>query len=207
MIKTIFFDFGGVIFKQPDRRWINRWKRLLGIENHPQALEMLENPHDSQWVRDICLGKLPEDYLWILMAEEWHLRPAVIRYIKRLMLSNRRLNRKIVDFMAELRGQYQIAILSNAGDQTRRLLEEPYQLTSFVDEIIISAEEGVIKPDHRIYEIAMTRLQTLPEQSLLLDDHLLNVISAREFGMRAVQFINTTQAIDQVRSCLDGRCS
>ena len=67
MIKTIFFDFGGVIFKQPDRRWINRWKRLLGIENHPQALEMLENPHDSQWVRDICLGKLPEDYLWILI--------------------------------------------------------------------------------------------------------------------------------------------
>jgi HAD superfamily hydrolase (TIGR01509 family) len=76
-----------------------------------------------------------------------------------------------------------------------------------VDEIIISAEEGVIKPDRRIFEIAMSRLGTTPERSLLLDDHLPNVMAAREFGMHAVQFISPHQAIETVRIHLDGRQS
>ncbi|SMX54067.1 protein of unknown function [Brevefilum fermentans] len=206
-IETIFFDFGGVILKQPNERKLKLWKKALGVKDHPEIEEMLENPHDSQLVKDICLGKLPEDYLWTMMAEKWHLRPTVIRFLKRRLSSNRQLNQPIVDFMAELHGQYQVSILSNAGDQTRKLLEDTYQLKRYVDEIIISAEEGVIKPDRRIFEIAMSRLGTTPERSLLLDDHLPNVMAAREFGMHAVQFISPHQAIETVRIHLDGRQS
>ena len=206
-IETIFFDFGGVILKQPNERNLKLWKQALGVKDHPEIEEMLENPHDSQLVKDICLGKLPEDYLWTMMAEKWHLRPTVIRFLKRRLSSNRQLNQPIVDFMAELHGQYQVSILSNAGDQTRKLLEDTYQLKRYVDEIIISAEEGVIKPDRRIFEIAMSRLGTTPERSLLLDDHLPNVMAAREFGMHAVQFISPHQAIETVRIHLDGRQS
>lgn len=205
MIRTIYFDFGGVIVEQPNDRWMNLWKILLGVKNHPEILELLENPHDSQLVKDICLGKLPEDHMWSLMAEKWHLRPGMINFFRRWLFSKRQLNQAIVDFMAELHGPYQTAILSNAGDQTRQLLEETYQLLPFVDEIIISAEEGVIKPDARIYEIALARLGATPETSLLLDDHLANVTAARAFGMHAVHFVNSQQAIDLVRSQLNGR--
>ena len=206
-IETIFFDFGGVILKQPNERKLKLWKKALGVKDHPEIEEMLENPHDSQLVKDICLGKLPEDYLWTMMAEKWHLRPMMIRFLKRRLSSKRQINQPIVDFMAELHGQYQVSILSNAGDQTRKLLEDTYQLKRYVDEIIISAEEGVIKPDRRIFEIAMSRLGTTPERSLLLDDHLPNVMAAREFGMHAVQFISPHQAIETVRIHLDGRQS
>lgn len=205
MIKTIFFDFGGVIIKKPHDRWVNLWKTALGVNEHPEILEMLENPHDSPLVTEICLGKIPEDYMWLMMAEKWHLRPAVIRFFRKWLFSKRQLNQPIVKFMAELHGPYQTAILSNAGDQTRRLLEDTYQLGRVVNEIIISAEEGVIKPDHRIFEIGMSRMQATPETSLLLDDHLANVVAAREFGMHAVQFIDAHQAIDMVRSHLNGR--
>jgi epoxide hydrolase-like predicted phosphatase len=207
IIRTIFFDFGGVIVQQPHDRWMNLWKKVLGVKDHPEILDMLENPHDSQLVKDICLGKLPENHLWMLMAEKWHLRPAMINFFRRWLFSKRQLNQAIVAFMDELHGPYQTAILSNAGDQTRRLLEETYQLLPYVDEIIISAEEGVIKPDPQIFTIAMARLGTTPETSLLLDDHLANVTAAREFGMHAVQFINSHQAIDLVRSHLNGRYS
>lgn len=205
MIRTIFFDFGGVIVEQPNNRWLNLWKMLLGVKHHPEILEMLENPHDSQLVKDICLGKLPEDHMWMMMVDKWHLRPGMINFFRKWLFSKRQLNQAIVDLMADLHGPYQTAILSNAGDQTRRLLEETYQLTPYVDDIIISAEEGVIKPDHRIFEVAMARLSTTPETSLLLDDHLANVTAAREFGMHAVHFVNTSQAIDSVRSHLNGR--
>lgn len=205
MIKTIFIDFGGVIIKQPSDRWVALWKKVLGAEEPPEIVEMLDNPHESQLVKDICLGKIPEDTMWQIMAEKGHFRPSMIGFFRRWLFSKRQLNQHMVKFLGELNGHYQTAILSNAGDQSRRLMKEVYRLGDYVDEIIISAEEGVIKPDPRIFEIAMDRMRTKPETSLLLDDHLANVEAARAFGMHAVQFINHYQAIKMVRGHLDGR--
>jgi HAD superfamily hydrolase (TIGR01509 family) len=205
VITTIFFDFGGVIIKPPHKLWVDLWKNLMDINAQPEVLEMLENPNGSQLIEDICLGKIPEDYMWVMMAEKWHVNPATIAFFRRWLFSKNQLNKKIVNLMEELHGHYQTAILSNAGNKTRRLLEDIYHLDHFVDEIIISAEEGAIKPDRRIFEIAMERLNTKPASSLLLDDSLTNVFAAREFGMAAVQFINNHQAIQLVRDILDER--
>jgi len=204
-VRTIFFDFGGVIIDSPNMRWIKRWKRVLGIKDHPEILEMVENPHGSPLVKDICLGKVSEDTLWMTMTEKWQLNPALLEKIRAKIFSRRQLNQDILKFMAELQQAYQTAILSNAGDKARQLMVDTYHLDRNVDEIIISAEEGVIKPDPRIFEIAMERMDAIPETSLLLDDTQENVAAARAFGMQAVQFINTQQAIQAVREYLNER--
>jgi putative hydrolase of the HAD superfamily len=205
VIKTIFFDFGGVIIKPPNYRWITRWKKQLGISEHPEIMEMLENPNGSRLVQDVCLGKISEDHLWAVMTEKWRINPALLTRIRRKMLSKRQLNQHILAFMTEVADDYNTAILSNAGDQSRQLMEGIYQLHQIVDEIIISAEEGVIKPDQRIFDIAMTRMNAIPETSLLLDDSQENVAAARAFGMYAVLFIDTQQAIDEMRVVLNGK--
>ena len=201
-IKTIYFDYGGVIYKTPSMEGLNRWKSILGLTDEPEIAEMLENPNESQFVKDMCLGKIPEDQVWTMMAEKWHIKPSLIRRLRRVMVSKRRLNKPIVNLMAELSDHYQTAILSNAGDQTRELMEEVFHLDQYVDEIIISAEEGVIKPDPKIYSIALERLNAAPESSLFIDDYLENVLAAREFGMKAVHFIDNAQAIQAVRGYL-----
>jgi putative hydrolase of the HAD superfamily len=205
VIKTIFFDFGGVIIKPPNYKWINRWKKQLGISQHPEIVEMLENPNDSKLVQDICLGKIPEDHLWTLMTKKWRINPTLLSHIRRKMLSKRQLNQHILAFMNEVASDFTTAILSNAGDQSRQLMEGTFKLHHIVDEIIISAEEGVIKPDPRIFEIAMARMNAEPETSLLLDDFEENVLAAIEFGMKAVHFTDTQQAIDEVRALLNGK--
>ena len=201
-IRTIYFDYGGVIYKTPSLAGLNRWKRILGLADDPEIMEMLENPNESQFVKDMCLGKIPEDKVWTMMAEKWHIKPSMIRRLHRAMVSKRRLNTPMIDLMAELKEDYQTAILSNAGDQTRALMEDVFHLDQFVSEIIISAEEGVIKPDPQIYQIAMDRLNAAPETSLFIDDYLENVLAARDFGMKAVQFIDNAQAVQAVRDHL-----
>ena len=203
-IKTVFFDFGGVIIKTPTLKWLNRWKKILGFGDEPEIIEMLENPNESQLVKDICLGRITEDHLWTMMAEKWHIKPQLIQRVRQRLFSKRHLNKGMVKFMAEVQKNYQTAILSNAGDQTRRVMEDVYNLDHFVDEIIISAEEGVIKPDPAIFQLAVDRLGAEPETSLLLDDYVVNINAAREFGMKAVQFVNTQQAIQMVRAHLNG---
>jgi putative hydrolase of the HAD superfamily len=104
--------------------------------------------------------------------------------------------------MNELHKDYQLGILSNAGDQSRSLMTDVFHLDQVVDEIIISAEEGVIKPDVEIYQIAMSRLDSKPEESLFIDDYGKNVEAAVDFGMKAIQFKDNEQAISMIRELL-----
>jgi putative hydrolase of the HAD superfamily len=201
-IKTILFDFGGVILKTPNLRWARRWQKLFGLQDHPEIAEMLANPNDSQLVKDICLGKISEDDVWETVSEKWPIKPETFQRIRRRFFSKRKLNQKLIKFMGELQTDYQVAILSNAGDRTRQVLVEDYHLDRYVEAIIISAEEGVIKPDPRIYQIAMDRLRANPENTLFLDDSLENVLAGREFGFQAVQFIDNHQAIQAMKNIL-----
>jgi len=202
-LKTIIFDFGGVIIKTPNLRWVQRWRQALGCKQEPEISKMLSNPIESDILRDVLLGKRSEDCLWTNLAERWHLSSRLVSLIRRNAFSKFRLNKPFVRFMAEIKDDYKTAILSNAGDQTRRIMEHQYHLHELVDEIIISAEEGVIKPDPKIYQIAMDRLNAEPETTLFVDDLLENVKGAREYGMKAEQFKNTKQAILAIRDCLE----
>jgi epoxide hydrolase-like predicted phosphatase len=201
-IKTVLFDFGGVLYKTPNMQWMNRWKRLFGLSDDPEITEILTNPNESQLITDICLGKISEDEMWKMMAERWHVNSVLLKKLRQQVFSKSQLNRKMAKFLAKLQNNYQTGILSNAGDQTRFLMEKVFRLDRYVEDIIISAEEGVVKPDRKIYQIAMERLNAQPETTLFLDDYLKNVLGAREFGMRAVQFINNQQAILAVQDAL-----
>jgi FMN phosphatase YigB (HAD superfamily) len=51
----------------------------------------------------------------------------------------------------------------------------------------------------------MERMSAEPKSSLLVDDFEENVLAARAFGMQAVHFTDTHQAIDEVRALLNGK--
>lgn len=201
-IKTILFDFGGVLYKMPDPKGIDKWTGLLGIEKTPELIEMLSNPHESELVKDICLGKISEEQVWEMIQSKWSINSGLIGWIRRNFLSKRSLNRQMVRFMGDLTEDYQLGILSNAGDQARSLMTDVLNLNRFVDKIIISAEEGVIKPDEEIYEIAMDRLGTKPDQTLFIDDYFDNVQVAERLGMKAVHFTENQLAIGKIREIL-----
>jgi len=54
------------------------------------------------------------------------------------------------------------------------------------DEILLSGELGVGKPDPRIYLLAADRLGLIPEQCVFVDDLRVNVRGAAQLGMVGV---------------------
>jgi 2-haloacid dehalogenase len=54
--------------------------------------------------------------------------------------------------------------------------------------IVVSGEEGVVKPDRRIYELLCSRHGLVAEDCLFIDDSAANVEGARAAGMRAHHF-------------------
>jgi len=78
------------------------------------------------------------------------------------------------------------AVISNSNGTIRSLMER-LGLIDKLDFVIDSGEEGVEKPDPRIFEIALARAGTKPEQTAYIGDlYSIDVRGARGAGIRPV---------------------
>lgn len=111
-------------------------------------------------------------------------------------------NEELIAYFRNLRPRYRTAILSNSFLGAREQEEARYGFTSMVDLAIYSHEEGIHKPDPRIFAIATERLGIPPAETIFLDDVPVNVDAAREHGLRAILFTSTTQAIADIEALL-----
>ncbi|MBG0783534.1 MAG: HAD family phosphatase [Anaerolineaceae bacterium] len=201
-IKTIIFDFGNVLYYPPNLDWFNRWKKVLGLSGNANIEAMIANPDDSEYMRDVFIGKISEKEMWAGVIEKLGLKQNQFDYFYKRFSSKRRLNKPMVKLLEELHQDYQTAILSNAGDQTRTIIVDVLELDRWVETIIISAEVKMAKPDAEIYELALERLGALPEECLFIDDQMPNVTAAKALGMQAVQFTDNDRTIRTIREIL-----
>ena len=63
----------------------------------------------------------------------------------------------------------------------------------------MSGEEGVTKPDLRIYQILLDRYGLKAEECLFVDDRLENVEAARALGMQGIVFKNCEETKSEFR--------
>lgn len=92
---------------------------------------------------------------------------------------------------------YGIYVLSNASDKFYEYFPN-FAPTEYFDGIVVSADEGVTKPDIRIYEIFLRRFGLKPEECLFIDDREDNAEGARAAGMQAFVFRNDFEAVRAV---------
>jgi putative hydrolase of the HAD superfamily len=79
-----------------------------------------------------------------------------------------------------------LAVVSNWDCSLASVLAE-VGLAAAVDEVVVSAQVGVSKPDRRIFEAALERLRCKPEQALFVGDSLeTDVAGARAAGIRSL---------------------
>lgn len=201
-IRAVLFDFGGVLYRTPDRRWMKKWQKLLGLDKDEVISSIVSSQDDSPYLQAVMEGRIPESEIWERMGRRWKLSPLLVRWLRRSSFSRQRLNHDVAEFLASLRPEYRTGILSNAGSDARSMFTSIFGFDRLVDEMIISAEEGIVKPDERIYQIALDKLGVEPEETVFLDDLRVNVEAARQLGIKAVQFFNPSQAISDIRALL-----
>lgn len=80
------------------------------------------------------------------------------------------------------------AILSNMGDNVLASVERAFDWLPRFDVLIWSYQWQMAKPDPAIYRLCLDKLNVRPEESLFLDDKLVNVEAAQALGMKAIQF-------------------
>ena len=83
--------------------------------------------------------------------------------------------------------------LTNFTVRGVREMHGKYPWLNLLGGTVISAQEGVAKPDPRIYDIAIGRFHLDPAQTLFVDDDVCNVLAARAAGLQAVRFESAAQ--------------
>ena len=88
--------------------------------------------------------------------------------------------------LSELSKHYKIGIIANQNLGSEERLEK-LGLLKHIDLVISSAEEGVAKPDLRIFQIALARADCKPEEAIMVGDRIDNdIIPANKIGMTTV---------------------
>lgn len=88
--------------------------------------------------------------------------------------------------LSVLSKHYKIGIIANQELDSEQRLDK-LGLQKYIDLVIASAEEGVAKPDLRIFQIALDRANCKPEEAVMVGDRIDNdIIPANEIGMTTV---------------------
>jgi epoxide hydrolase-like predicted phosphatase len=188
-IQAIYFDIGGVLVRTEDKTPRDQLAARLGISR-----EVLNDLVFSgeQGQRAQC-GEISAAELWEGVRKFLHLPVEAMPQVRQEFFGGDRLDTGLLDYIRILHQHYKTGIISNALDNTRSMIENRWGMTDAFNTIIISAEVGVMKPDARIFQIALQSLGLPPHEAMFVDDFADNVEGARAVGMHAIQFHNPEQ--------------
>ncbi len=200
-IRAIIVDIGGVLLLRDETPAHSAWEDRLGIDRGGFARGLFRPDLSAQ----ATVGAVSAAAVWEEMAARLSLGEADVRALRRDFFAGERINDAFIAFLQGLRATYRMAALSNAWSGTREAMRVHYGLDRFVDLMVFSDEEGMAKPDARIYHLAAERLGVRPDEALFVDDVPRNVEAARAVGMCAVHFRDTPQAVAEIERHLDDR--
>ena len=85
-----------------------------------------------------------------------------------------------------LSAKYKIGVIANQSLGTKERLKN-FGILKYIDLVVASAEEGVAKPDRRIFEIALERGGCEPCNAVMIGDRIDNDITpAKMLGMHTI---------------------
>ena len=95
-----------------------------------------------------------------------------------------------VDVLADLNRRSGVPryALTNWSAETFPPQRKRFEFLSWFEGIVVSGEEGVIKPDARIFRILLERYRIAPEEAVFIDDNPVNVAAASALGMHGIHY-------------------
>lgn len=198
VIKAVIWDMGGVLLRSID----DRSRRELAVRYVIALRELYEVVFESETARLANVGAISEEEHWQQVGKIIGVAPADLHHFQLQFWAGNEVDTRLIEYIQKLRGAYQTALLSNAWSGARKAVTEHYDCLRVFDQIIISAEVKLAKPDPAIYVEMLKRLAVEPYQAIFVDDLRENIETAISLGIQGILFQNTEQAIADVESKL-----
>lgn len=183
---TILFDLGAVLID-----WNPRYLYRSHFRDEAAMERFLAEIVPNDWNRAIDAGKTFDE----AVAERIRLHPEHADLIR---LWKDGWPRMLADaipgsvaILGELRQRgHRLYALTNWSAETFPIARERFGFLQWFEDIVVSGEVMLAKPDPRIFELAIERCRLRPARTVFIDDSLHNVEAGREAGLHALHFRN-----------------
>jgi len=183
-IKTVIFDFGGVLLDMDVQICVNAFARL----GYDKVSELM----DGYTQKDLFLlydeGKISTDDFFIELQKRVGLHVSIEELKEAYLSFLEGLPQYKLDLLLKLRKKYKVYMLSNVCklifEHCKKLYFETnnHVFEDYFNKAYLSFEIGVCKPDKLIFEKMIEDSGIIPNQCLFLDDGIRNIETAKSLG-------------------------
>jgi 2-haloacid dehalogenase len=193
---TIVFDLGAVLIDW-DRRHL--YEKMFNGRT-AELNFFLDNVCTLAWNAEMDGGRPFSEAIAAKIAEFPQYEPYITAYHTRWEEMTGGSITGTVQILADLRqAGYPTAALSNWSAETFPLVRPRFEFLNWFDEIVLSGEVKVNKPDPAIYYILLERINREPQDCVFIDDSLPNIQAAQQLGFQAIHFQSPAQLRQDLR--------
>lgn len=170
MYKAIIFDFFDVIHTDHQKAWLAKkgFKREGGFAEASDQLDRGEIDSETYYQRYAHHGG------------------STPKKVKEEFQEGSKIDNEVVQLIRNLKDRYRLGLLSNTTTDELQPFLDKYDLVPLFDEIIISAEVKMIKPDPEIFKLMLECLKVLPSEAIFIDDNPNNIQGANAVGIKGI---------------------
>ena len=168
-IKWIFFDIGSTLVDES-----------AVYENRIEEITQGDHIDKNEFVAKVIQRAQTDPRPIVSVAENYGVKVPAWRHDLEALYPDTK------EVLQRLSQKYKIGIIANQDFGTEQRLTD-FNVHQYIDLVIASAEEGVAKPDLRIFQIALARADCKPEEAIMVGDRLDNdIVPANKIGMTTV---------------------
>ena len=200
MIKAIVFDTGGVLINEiagEAREMVAKKFGFSGDDFGKVSKKYLNNSYTGGHYNSFFQKVVEELNLSVSykeLVDEW----------LNVREKTSSVNEDIKKMIIKLKKKYLIGMLSNSTILNEKVSARKSVLSLFDDDLrIFSFECGFRKPDKKIYDILLERLEKrgiLPEETVFIDDREENLIPAESLGMKTILFKDANRLKEELKN-------
>ena len=191
-IKAIIFDFGNVLLEWDPRHLYRRY-----FETEEAMEQFLHEVEFMEWNLQQDKGRPFDEGIAELSKQFPHYAGLIQAYYDNWIHSIGDSLVETIEILKRLKNAgYSIYGLSNWSAETFPIAREKYDFFNLLDDIVISGQIGIVKPDPEIFEIMLKKIGRPASECLFIDDAIANVEQAKNMGFVTIHFKSPGQ-LDQ----------
>ncbi len=182
-IKAIIWDLEGVILRTADGSVPATLARLLEV-----PVEKVKPVLDSDYDARVDLGEFSQDEYWDYIIENVGRPPEFKNKLEHFFDKEMIVDQQVLGDIHHYHKYLKTCLFSNFSRDLRCLIKKYWPISTAFDELLISSEIGMMKPQPEAFQYALDKLGCKAGETIFVDDRPINVTSAEELGLHAILY-------------------
>lgn len=183
-MNAVLFDLGKVLLD-----WDPRYYYRALFDNDEALEQFVQRVVGHDWYLEMDKGKPAAQAIAELSRAFPEYAGLIARWTEGWPVMMRGPIQGSVDILDELRRRgVRLYALTNFSRETWPIAKARFDFLSWFEDAIVSGELGIVKPDRRLFELAISRCRLEPPRTVFIDDVPANVEAGRACGLHAIHF-------------------